>query len=119
MYLIFELCYILCFYYYCLNRVSHYKNNYRNNDYLEDEKKEMEKIKEEANSKYSSETFEQNNTSIDRLKTNDSISREMKPNEENIKYEDEVNNVQTKIEDEWDDVWATLDKIQQSSLAEK
>lgn len=109
----------ISFYYYCLNRVSQYKNNYGNNDYLEDEKKEMEKIKVEAKSKYSSETFEQNNTSIDRLKTNVSIRREMKPNEENINYEDEMSNVQTKAEDDWDDVMATLDKIEQSSLVEK
>lgn len=103
----------ISFYYYCLNRVSQYKNNYGNNDYLEDEKKEMEKIRD----KNDDVNLSNDNKQINDLKT---LSKMVIQGNDPLKaHETAVKNyVQPILKDDWDNARDELDDIAEGALNE-
>lgn len=104
----------ITFYYFCLNRVSQYKNNYKDEtSYTQDEDEEMEKIRD----KNDDVNLSNDNKQINALKT---LSKMVIQGNDPLKaHETAVKNfVQPILKDDWDNARDELDVIAEGALNE-
>lgn len=97
----------ISFYYYCLNRVSQYRNNYKDEtSYIQDEDEEMNKLRDKKDDVNLGNDNKQINDSkteaVEKLKGNDSLK---------ASETDRINNVQMEPKDDWDNAREEFDNI--------
>lgn len=100
----------ISFYYYCLNRVSQYKHNYKEKTYTQDEDEEMDKIRDNTENVNLSDSVRHKFYSTNNKKNNFKMNNSFE-----IYHKNGMNNFQTEPNDDWDDARDELDDIVKSS----